>query len=344
MQHINELIEDIINNANPVYKKLNGSIGSGEIAEYEDVFGVDSLLSKTKLTSFTIKEFLEREIAPREFILSPIIPTQGLVMIYAPRGIGKTFVSLSVACSVASGASMFGGKWKSPNARKVLFVDGEMPASVLQERFASIIAGMETDFDCSENLKVITQDLQESGITDLSTTCGQRYIEEHLEGVELLILDNLSSLCRSGRENESESWLPLQEWLLSLRRKKISVLIVHHAGKNGSQRGNSKKEDLLDTVVSLKKPKNYDSAEGARFEVHYEKARGFHGEDAKAFEASIKQQEDQIIWQVKELENVILTQALELHEQGFSQRDIAAELEISLSSVNRLLKKFKEEN
>lgn len=297
---------------------------------------------KLKLLSFNIKQFLEKEFPHREFILAPIMPTQGLVMIYAPRGIGKTFVSLSIACSVAAGENMFGGKWICEKPRKVLFVDGEMPASTLQERLAGIISSMENKIDFTENLTIVTQDLQELGIADLSSSEGQKHIEEHLEGVELLILDNLSSLCRSGRENESESWLPLQEWLLMLRRRNISVLIVHHAGKNGNQRGNSKKEDLLDTVIALKKPDRYAPSEGARFEVHYEKARGFHGNDAKAFEASIKQQEDTIVWQVKELENVILTQALELQEQGFSQREIAAELEISLSSVNRLLKKAKE--
>jgi putative DNA primase/helicase len=133
--------------------------------------------------------------------------------------------------------------------------------------------------------------------------------------------------------------MPIQEWLLTLRRKNISVLLIHHAGKNGNQRGNSKKEDLLDTVVALKKPSKHDPSEGARFEIHYEKARGFHGDDAKAFEASIRQEENKITWLVKEIENVLFDQALELKEQGYTQRDIAADLNISLSSVNRLLKK-----
>ena len=337
MRRIDSIISDLINNAPYAYKKPDSNLGFGEHSRNHPD---DLLTQSTKLISFNIKEFLEREIAPREFILSPIIPTQGLVMIYAPRGVGKTFVSLSVACSVASGSSMFGGRWHSPNSRKVLFVDGEMPASVLQERFAGIIAGIETDFDCSDNLKIITQDLQKNGIRDLSTIEGQQYIEEHLDGIKLLILDNLSSLCRSGRENESESWLPLQEWLLTLRRRNISVLLIHHAGKNGNQRGNSKKEDLLDTVVALRKPAKYDPKEGARFEVHFEKARGFHGDDAKAFEASIKSDSGKITWQVKEIENVLVDQAKSLQSQGYTQRDIADELGISASSVNRLLKKL----
>ena len=294
-----------------------------------------------KLLSLGIKQFLEKEFPLREFILAPIIPTQGLVMIYAPRGIGKTFVSLSIACSVAAGENMFDGKWICEKPRKVLFVDGEMPASALQERLAGIISSMETNTDFSENLTIITQDLQKLGIADLSSSDGQKHIEEHLEGVELLILDNLSSLCRSGRENESESWLPLQEWLLSLRRKNISVLIVHHAGKNGNQRGNSKKEDLLDTVIALKKPDKYKPSEGARFEVHYEKARGFHGEEAKAFEACLTKNANSLKWEAKELEDHLMQKAADLVNQGYSQRQAANELGMSKSAFNRQYHNYK---
>jgi putative DNA primase/helicase len=202
------------------------------------------------LKSLNIEEFLALSIPPREMILSPIIPHQGLVMLYAMRGIGKTYVALTIACTIAGGGEMFAGKWQSPKTRKVLFIDGEMPISVLQERLATIVANNNLQA-MSQNLRIITPDLQDLGIPDLSTAAGQVLMEEHLEGVSLIILDNLSSLCRTGKENESESWNPIQTWLLSLRKRGISVLIIHHANKNGNQRGNSKKEDLLDTVVAL---------------------------------------------------------------------------------------------
>ena len=294
-----------------------------------------------ELKVIDIREFLTIELPPREQLLSPIIPTQGLVMIYAARGIGKTFVSLSIATAVASGSNMFADKWICEKPHKVLFIDGEMPATVLQERLSSIVAGLSVDSYQSENLKIITPDLQERGIPDLATLDGQELIEMHLDGVELLILDNLSSLCRTGRENESESWLPIQEWLLSLRKRNISVLIIHHAGKGGNQRGNSKKEDLLDTVIALKKPGNYEQKDGARFEVHYEKARGFHGDEAKPFEATIVDDNGVIVWVIKEIEDSLIEQVIELHNEEMSQREIGLELGISASKVNRLLKKAK---
>ena len=90
------------------------------------------------------------------------------------------------------------------------------------------------------------------------------------------------------KENEGEGWLPVQDWALDLRRRGISVLFVHHAGKAGAQRGTSRREDLLDSVVTLKHPADYNPSEGLRCDVHYEKARGFYGDEALPFEVKLQ--------------------------------------------------------
>ncbi|WP_153306568.1 hypothetical protein [Desulfogranum japonicum] len=66
-----------------------------------------------------------------------------------------------------------------------------------------------------------------------------------------------------------------------------SVLLVHHDGKGGMQRGSSRKEDVLDTVIKLLRPKSYTPDQGALFKVHFRKNRGIHSDDAKTFEASL---------------------------------------------------------
>jgi putative DNA primase/helicase len=299
--------------------------------------------TRPPLRSLNVRELLELEIPPREMILNPILPAQGLVMLYAPRGIGKTHVALWMAYTIACGDTMFNNKWQCEKPYNVLFVDGEMPANTLQERLSSIVASSEKELADVNNLKIITPDYQELGIPDLSTLSGQEWLEPHLKGINLLILDNLSSLCRSGRENESESWNPLQDWLLKLRKKGISVLFVHHAGKGGNQRGTSKKEDILDTVIVLRKPNDYDQREGARFEVHYEKARGFYGEEASPFEAWLKGDHGEMTWQVQEIEDIQLNNIIDLHKDGLKQREIAQELGVGLGTVNRGIKRAKEE-
>jgi len=298
----------------------------------------------TTLKALSVRDLLSMEIRPREMILSPILPEQGLVMIHAPRGIGKTHVSLMIAYAVATGGQMFHGKWASDKSNKVLFVDGEMPLAVMQERLAKIVNSTEAEAMKDDNLLIITPDIQDKGISDLSTLEGQQVVEEHLKNVKLLILDNHSSLCRRGRENEGESWIPLQEWFLTLRRRGISVLLIHHSNKTGGQRGTSRKEDLLDTIITLRKPDSYDPREGARFEVHYEKARGFYGEEAAPFEACLREENGKFIWQVQKIENVQMDKIITLHNEKLTQREIAEELGLSLATVNRRIKEAKEKS
>lgn len=299
---------------------------------------VDNHNSSLKVVN--IREFLEMELAPKEMILHPIIPKQGVVMVYAFRGIGKTYIALGIAYAVATGSQFL--KWHAPVPRRVLYIDGEMPARTMQERLSHEVTRCSVEPPSQDYFRIITPDFQERGIPSLSDPAGQAEINKHLQGVELVIIDNISTLCRGGRENESESWSPVQEWALDLRKRGISVLFIHHAGKNNQQRGASKKEDIMDTVISLKRPEDYESAQGARFEVHYEKARGIIGEDARAFEAWLKTEGDSSMWQVSELEDTELAEVILLHEQGHKQREIAQKVGFSAAKVNRLLKKANE--
>jgi putative DNA primase/helicase len=161
--------------------------------------------------------------------------------------------------------------------------------------------------------------------------------------VSLIVLDNLSSLCRSGRENEAESWLPVQDWALRQRRSGRSIVFVHHAGKGGAQRGTSRREDVLDTVISLRRPADYTPDQGARFEVHFEKARGLAGADAMPFEASCELRDGQTLWTTRTLADAEFARVVDLKQDGLSVRDIAAETGLSKSRVDRLVQRAKAE-
>lgn len=298
-------------------------------------------LQGKKLAAYNIHDFLGMVIPQQEEILSPIIRKQTLAMLYAKRGVGKTHVALGIAYAVAAGCSFL--KWKAAKARRVLLVDGEMPARTQQERLAALVDSNEAEIANPEFLKIITPDMQELGIPDLATQEGQQAIEQHLEGVELLILDNLSTLCRTGKENESESWLPMQQWVLSLRKRGIAVLFIHHAGKNDQQRGNSKKEDIMTTIISLQRPSDYVSSEGARFEVHYQKAREFYGEEAEPFEASLVMDNGKAMWTTKDLKDGKYEQIIELRKLNLSYSEISTEVGLSKSQVARLADKAKQE-
>jgi putative DNA primase/helicase len=223
--------------------------------------------------------------------------------------------------------------------RRVLLIDGEMPAAALQERLASIVASACNVELAPENIKILAGDLiEQGGIGNLASLEVQAELEPWLEGVDLLVLDNLSSLTAVLRDNDAESWGPIQEWLLRLRRRGISVLIVHHAGKAGQQRGTSRREDVLDTSISLHRPTDYNPTEGARFEVHLEKARGVLGERAKPFEAKMETRDGTTIWTTRDIEDANQARVKALLDDGLSIRDIADETGIPRSTVHRIKK------
>jgi putative DNA primase/helicase len=295
-----------------------------------------TLHNKADLRSVRIEDFLRMEFPPRENILAPWLPTQGLCMVYGPRGIGKTHIGMGIAVAVASAGRFM--RWEAPQPRSVLYLDGEMPAIKVQERLSAIICNAEREPTAKLNL--ITPDLQNYGMPDLTSIEGQEALEPHLEGISLVIVDNISTLCRRGRENEGESWLPVQEWALRLRTMGLSVLFIHHAGKGGLQRGTSRREDVLDTVISLRRPGDYRPDEGARFELHFEKSRSIYGEDVKPFEAKLSSgSDDGQIWTIKDLEESLTERVARLLNEGIPQHEIAELLGVAKGTVSKHRKK-----
>ena len=285
-----------------------------------------------RLRLLDLAELFALDIKPRGMVLDPIIPERGLAMLYAMRGIGKTHVALGIAHAVASGTSFLA--WRAPKPRRVLLVDGEMPAVALRERLAAIVAGSGVA-PRPGMLTVLAGDLMETGIGNLAWPPAQAELDAHLGPFELLILDNLSSLTFVQREDFT-AWAPIQQWLLRLRRRGISTLVVHHAGKDGEQRGTTRREDMLDTTISLVRPSDYVASEGARFEVHVEKRRGLLGDEARPFEARLTTRGGKARWTMREMVDVEGKRVAALLNAGLSVRDIANETGLSKSAVHRL--------
>jgi putative DNA primase/helicase len=309
---------------------------AGSAAELRQVIDVPEQVTP-RLRPMTAAEFLALSLPPRELILGPWLPTQGLAMIYSARGIGKTHLALSIAYAVANGGGLLG--WSAPVPRKAIYLDGEMPAAAMQRRLAAIIAGVDGEPPEPDYLRLLSGDIIEGGLPDIGTAAGQTEIDGAIGDAELIVIDNISTLVRSGNENEAESWLPVQEWALNHRRGGRSVLFIHHAGKGGLQRGTSRREDVLDTVITLKRPADYIPNQGARFEVVLEKGRGLHGDDARAFEARYEERDGVANWTRTEITDAELNRVADALRNGMSIRETAGELGMHRSKVERLKKK-----
>jgi DNA-binding CsgD family transcriptional regulator len=275
----------------------------------------------------------------REVILDPWLHTQDLCMVFAARGIGKTHFALSVAYAVATGTKF--GKWQARRKARVLYLDGELPGAVMQGRLLMHCPDVEPE---PGHLRVFTPDLLPEGraLPDLSTYEGQAQVDEMVGDAEVIIVDNLSAWARSGRENEAESWLPVADWILSLRRRGIAVILVHHAGKGGQQRGTSKREDLLDVVIGLSRPTDYQPSQGAVFVAEFTKARNLSGDDADSIELRLGGDDDRAVWTWRTVEASTYERVVGLAKEGLTPSETATELEINKSTVSRHLRRARE--
>ncbi len=243
--------------------------------------------------SVEICEFIKMDLPSRPTIIDPWLRKSSLVMIYAERGIGKTWFALSIALSITRGTPI--GGWDADKPTGVLYIDGEMAADEMQGRIKSLAAALPSPL---APFRILSSDLlHQKGMpsVNINNPAWRRQIAEGLSSqteIGVLILDNLSCLTPGIEENEKKAWDEINQWLIGLRHQGIAVILLHHAGKSGSQRGTSGREDALDIVIGLSTPPGYKPVDGARFTVQFEKARGVSGDSLSPFVFSIGEDSD----------------------------------------------------
>jgi hypothetical protein len=290
----------------------------------------------TQLRADTAGELINADLPEMAPLLVPWLFEQNLVLVHAWRGIGKTHFAFGIAFAVAAGARFL--EYSAPRARGVLYLDGEMPGPVLQKRLAELASAYG---EVPDLLRIVTPARQGKPMPDLATFAGQAEFDALVnEHTALIVVDNISSLVRSGgAENESESWGPVAEWALRHRRAGRAVMFVHHAGKSGAQRGTSKREDLLDVSISLKRPQDYQEEDGASFVVNFTKGRDLKGADITPIEARLVTLPDgRQQWTCKPAASALQEQICMLWEGGeLTLNDIHRELGCSKSHAHRRL-------
>jgi putative DNA primase/helicase len=159
--------------------------------------------------------------------------------------------------------------------------------------------------------------------------------------VKVLILDNLSTLASGMRENEADSWELVNPWLLELRRRKIAVVIVHHAGRSGEMRGTSKREDNVFWIIALDDAKkNADDRRGARFISRFTKPSRNTQEEIPAYEWHFVTDPASGEVSISHKQAQTADVFLKLIEDGVTEcGDIADEMKISKASVSRMAKR-----
>jgi RecA-family ATPase len=280
-----------------------------------------------------------------------------LCILFSDTNLGKSVLAIQIGNSITCGQPIPGFRMEA-EAQRVLYLDFEMSKKQLEVRYA---ADYKEHFQFNPNFyrAVIDPDcdIPEDG-TDY-----EQYLANSLEasvrdfGAKVLIIDNLTYL-----RNETEkahSALPLMKQLKRMKTKyRLSILALAHTPKRDKSKpitrndlhGSKMLINFCDSAFAIgENPKDKD----VRYlkQIKQRNTGEMYGADNVCvcvvnkpfnflqYEFTGYGQEWQHLKEPTEGgSNELLDKVLELQQQGKSQREIATELALSPSKVNRMLK------
>ena len=169
---------------------------------------------------------------PERAMLLPFMPEGGLVMVHAPRGLGKTWFALGLTTALARGGEFL--KWTVDKPVGVLIVDGEMDLGALRQRITALCPQPP-----SAQIGVLSHQ-HVFNAEELDMNFGrsdwQNRLRQYLDDnpqYKVVLLDNLSCLLPTTAEDKRDDWArDVLPFLTSLRRRGVAVVLIHHSGKS----------------------------------------------------------------------------------------------------------------
>ncbi|MDX0640043.1 AAA family ATPase [Sinorhizobium medicae] len=195
----------------------------------------------------------------REFAIDPWLRVGESALLWAPTGLGKTWLTLSLAVAMAGRGRVW--QWEAPKARRVLLVDGEMNAQDLQERLKflteSRAVGGADSKALGENLILVSRQNQDprAEFHDVTNRDHQERILSYMEKheIDVVIIDNLTT-CADGLsdENDAVAFKTVMSFLMKMKAAGKTAILVHHANKAGTAaRGSSALEATFEVILGL---------------------------------------------------------------------------------------------
>ncbi len=243
-------------------------------------------------TSNTIKALARNQPEP---IIEGLLHKGEQLMVYSAPGAGKSWFALSLAIAAASATAISQDeqgrpKWNAAKTRKVLFLDGELDSADLGQRLKWL-----DPESCAAKGELLILSRQQQHFQAAFPDLSQEQDAEDLiqfcldQGVELLVLDNLTTLTQLEDENSASAFNTIIHGLLMrLKAVGIACVLVHHSNKgDGGYRGSSALATTFNAIIHLKKERLTRGA----FTLNFQKARNNHIDD-KTVRMELREQVD----------------------------------------------------
>ncbi len=276
-------------------------------------------------------EFATMEIPPRASLLGNWMKEGDLGYLFAPRGVGKTWMALLLGRAIATGDGV--GEWHSMGSCPVFYLDAEMNLADVQQRMKALSITT-PDFHLLSSDKLFSQG--EEGV-NIAHRDHQDALSDMLPDGSVFIIDNLSTAQVGMEENSNDAFDALRVWLQRLRARNITVIVVHHAGRNGNMRGASRREDMAHWIIRLKGQSDEGRKETTLISS-FEKARNCAAFEVRPLRWRIHEENGEIVVECQihsGMEAVVEAVASGLE----GATEIAEELGISKSQVSKLAAK-----
>jgi hypothetical protein len=285
-------------------------------------------------------EFHSVELPEKRSILEPWLKEQSIALIPGWRGVGKTWFAMGLLDAITRGDPF--GPWRIVESVPCLYLEGEMPAQDIRERFYGL-----GNRSKRESPLYVYSDAYANHLglprANLRSEKWRTKIKSILitRGVKLWVIDNIASLAGGMDENLKKDWDPVNAWLLELRFAGIATIMLRHTNKEGGQRGTSAREDNIDTTVLLKHPPDYTPEDGARFVANFKKARVRTADLPLIADTQFQLTEDQngqLAWTWGNVRKETKIEVLRMVNEGYKQTEIGDLLGITRGRVSQINK------
>lgn len=287
--------------------------------------------------------------APTDWLIEHWLVRNSLAGLVGPSGAGKSFLAIDWACRVATGSAWLGNRAKRG---AVFYLAGEGQAGI-RKRIAAWEGYHGVSMDghplyVADTLPFLTDELQTAGTVaaiealedDIFFNCG---------GADpaLVIVDTVARAMGGANENDAGDMGRLvgaMDWFRS--RWGACVLAVHHTGhaEGGRARGSSAFKAALDSEfllttkdaevkLAVSKAKDWESPAPVVLEKHIVPVEivGTDGNPLRDSSLILRPDNEAALTEFRR------RQAYKLRKDGLSYREIASEIGVSKSAVERWL-------
>lgn len=223
-------------------EKLEAEGYNSPFSYYETVSETIETVKKTRLTSdkggalrwfvpcvdvVDVSELQDKTLPPMKWLIGDLLPVGGVVMLSAKPKMGKSFLAIQLALSVASGGEFLG--FQAEEKHEVLYIDLETSQRSMKNRISMMTA------DAPKGLYLMTpQEVFEFGNIGNGFESQVDYFLESHKGVKLVIVDTYGLIqgSRTAAQNiyrqEYAEISRLNSWA---RKKGFTLVLIHHQNK-----------------------------------------------------------------------------------------------------------------